>query len=166
MAIVRWKPFEEVNRLFENLSLIQRQGFELAADVYEKNGNVIIEMNTAGMDPEDINITVEDDFVRISGTREEEEVKEERDYFVKEIRRGSFERIIDLPTEVSPEETKAEFKNGILIIALPKLSKKGAKKVKVEKKKKEKEKEPVIKKKKTTKKAKPTKKTTAKKKKK
>lgn len=131
MSIIRWKPFAEIDRFLDELSL-GKKFQELSADVYEKNGNVIIEMHTAGIPSDKLDITVEDDYVKVCGLREEEKTEKERDYFIKEIRRGSFERIIDLPTAVSADNAKAEFKDGVLKITLPKLNKKEGRKIKIE----------------------------------
>ncbi len=132
MAMIRWRPFGELDKFFEELQVptISR---ELAADVYEENGNVIVEMHVAGINPDKVDISVEGDHVRVTGSREEQKETEDRDYYAKEIRRGSFERIIHLPAAVDREKTRAEIHEGVLKITLPKKSKAEAHKVKVEK---------------------------------
>lgn len=131
MSMMRWKPLSEIDKFFEEIRG-NLPNNELASDVYEKNGNVIIEVNAPGIKPEDISLTVEPDYVRISASRKEEVKREEKDYFVKEISKGNFERIIDLPVSVDSEKAKAEFKNGTLTVTVPKLSKKEGHKVKIE----------------------------------
>jgi HSP20 family protein len=131
MAIIRWRPLGEIDKFFEELGGLGQTSRDLAADVYEDNGNVIVEMQMAGIDPDNVDINVEGDHLRVSGSREEEHETEDRNYYAKEIRRGSFERIIHLPVAVNPEQTKAEVTNGVLKITLPKLSKTQARKIKV-----------------------------------
>ncbi len=134
MAIIRWRPFGEIDKLFEEMNLPSQISKELATDVFEQNGNVIVEMNVAGINPDKVDISVEGEHLRITGTREEAHETKDRDYYAKEIRRGSFERIIHLPTAVNREKTRAEVDNGVLKITLPKLNQKGeAHKIKVEK---------------------------------
>ncbi len=132
MAMIRWKPLGELDKFFEELNLPHQIGRELAADVYEDNGNVIVEMHVAGINPDKVDVSVEGDHVRIVGSREEEKETKDRDYYAKEIRRGSFERLIHLPAEVDRQKTKAEVHNGVLKITLPKKSKEESHKVKIE----------------------------------
>lgn len=131
MAMIRWKPFGELDKFLEEINLPHQR--ELAADVYEENGNVIVEMQVAGIQPDKIDISVEGDHLRVSGSRESEQEKEGRDYYTKEIRRGSFERIIHLPAMVNKEKTHAEVHDGVLKITLPKASKEESHKIKVAK---------------------------------
>lgn len=135
MKIIRWDPFGGKNLLDEdifNLPLnIKSVGFDLAADVYEKNNSIIVEMNIPGIDPDKIDITVEDQLLRISGKRDEEKEVKDKNYYSKEIRRGSFERVIELPSPVVVEKTTAEHKDGVLRVALPKKTPESAGKVKV-----------------------------------
>ncbi len=134
MAIIRWRPFGDVEKLFEDFDLLQSQaGKDLAADVFEENGNIIVEMHVAGIDPDKVEISVEGDHLKVSGSREEEWETEDRDYYAKEIKRGSFERIMHLPAAVNREKTRAEVREGVLKITLPKLSPEQSHKVKVEK---------------------------------
>lgn len=134
MAIIRWRPLAELDQLFEELSRAGLAGKDLATDVYEENGNVVIEMQVAGIEPDKVDVHVEGDHVRISGTREEEHETEDRNYYTKEIRRGGFERIIRLPAAVSAEQTQAEIDHGVLKITLPKQSKAEPRRIKPERK--------------------------------
>ncbi|MEX0940260.1 MAG: Hsp20/alpha crystallin family protein [Candidatus Babeliales bacterium] len=131
MAIIRWRPLDEaMESLLENLP----SNSDLAVDLYDQNDAVIVEMAVAGIDPDKVEISVEDNSLRIAGEREEKEEVEDRNYYRKEIKRGSFERYVALPTAVVPEETRAEFEDGILSIYLPKKKATKASKVKVERK--------------------------------
>lgn len=134
MAVIRWRPLQEIDKFLDDLQLIQNFGIkDLAADVYEENGNIIVEINVAGLDPKNIDISVEGDHLKISGSRKQEEEKEGRNYYKKEIRRGDFERIIHLPGEVNQNQARAETKEGILKVILPKKEKEKGQKIKVEK---------------------------------
>ncbi len=135
--ILRWKPFRDLDRFFDEDSPVMalpKFGFDLAADVYEKNGNVIAEMHLPGIDPEKVDISVEENYLKISGSREEKKETEEKDYYSKEIRRGSFERTIPLSHAVKKDKADASYKDGVLKITIPKDEKKeGTVKVKVTK---------------------------------
>ncbi|MHC1591326.1 MAG: Hsp20/alpha crystallin family protein [Candidatus Helarchaeales archaeon] len=107
-----------------------------AIDMYEDEENVIVETALAGIDPEKVNITVEDDVLKIEGSSEHKSEVEDKNYYRKEMRSGSFTRQVALPKRVKSDETKAEYTDGILKITLPKTDDIKPKKIKVDIKKK------------------------------
>lgn len=138
--LFRWKPFRGIDKFLDedipvfSSNILSKFGFDLATDVYEKDGNIVTEMNIPGIDPEKVEISVEDNYLKISGSREEEKETEEKDYYSKEIKRGSFTRTVALPASVKKEKAEAEYKDGLLKIVIPKDEKKeGTVKVKVKK---------------------------------
>ncbi len=118
MPIARWRPFEELEEMIEHMP--HTKGLDLAVDVSEDSSAVIIEMTVPGVTPDNIDVEVADNYVVISGSREEEKEVEDKHYHHKEIVRGSFERTVPLPAKVIADETLAEFKNGVLKVVLPK----------------------------------------------
>lgn len=121
MGHTRWRPFSEFEAISNDVGLLSHtQITDLATDIYEDKNNVYIEINVPGINHEKIDISVHDDHVRISGSREEKEETIEKDYYHREIRRGSFERILTLPCEVDEKKAKAELVEGVLAITLPK----------------------------------------------
>jgi HSP20 family protein len=120
MAIIRWRPFHDIEKFFENN--FHSHHADLAVDLYEEKDAIIAHVHVPGIDPDKIDISVEDHALKISGSREEEKETEDKNYYYKEIQRGDFERVITLPTAVIPEKTRAEFKDGVLKIYLPKKS--------------------------------------------
>lgn len=135
MSLIKWEPFDDFDRLFKEVGGLapaqNRIGFDLAADVYEDEKNVTVEMTLPGLTGEDIDVEVEDDHLRIAGRREEVQEKKEKSHYVKEIRRGSFERVIHLPSVVETEAVDATYKDGVLKVTMPKKEKTGDNKVKV-----------------------------------
>lgn len=132
MAIIKWRPFSDIDKFFDQISHLSKEiNQDLAVDLYEKGSDIIIEMNVAGIKSQDLDITIEDDYVKVLGKKEETHEEKDRQYFKKEIRRGEFERIIDLPTAVEVDKAKAEVKDGTLIITLPKSNKKSSRKIKL-----------------------------------
>ncbi len=120
---MRWDPFRDMERFWEEewpRLPVPKIGWDMAVDVYEENNNVVAEMNIPGIDPENIEVSIEDNHLRISGEREEKQEKQEKQYHSKEIRRGSFERIVRLPAEVKTSEVDAEYKDGVLKVTMPK----------------------------------------------
>ena len=99
-------------------------------DVYETPSSYTVEAEVAGYDENDISISVEKHILTIKSDEknlrkaneeeEKEEKKEERKYLMREISTPSFSRSFTLPEDVDEENIKAETKNGILIVTIPK----------------------------------------------
>lgn len=115
----------------DNDSLMEVEG-KLTIDVYQTPTEIVVESAIAGVNPEDIDIDVSSDSVTIKGERKHEEKIDEEDYFYQECYWGRFSRSVILPEEVDPDGATVNFKNGVLTVKLPKISKKKTKKLKVE----------------------------------
>jgi HSP20 family protein len=85
----------------------------------------------AGVQPDNLSITITRDMITIKGKREENQSIDKENYFVQELYWGSFSRTISLPEEVDPEEAEAVERHGLLIIKLPKLDKNRETKLKI-----------------------------------
>jgi len=121
------RPFDEMRRMMQDFWMMPFEefgrwgdGFTPMVDVKEEDKEILLSAELPGMDQKDIDVTVTKDSVRISGEKKQEEEKEEKGYYRHETSYGSFERIIDLPTEVDQDRAEAEFRNGVLTIKLPK----------------------------------------------
>jgi HSP20 family protein len=133
MPIIRWHPFRDLERFFDEefVPMIPLRWSDAVADIYEEGDNVIVEMPLAGVEVDKLDISVEDGRLTVRGSVEEKkEVKEDR-YWRKEIRRGAFERSVALPVEVEGEKAEATYEKGILKVTLPKSERVKPKKVKV-----------------------------------
>jgi len=104
-------------------------------DVYQTEKEVVVEIPLAGIKPEDVNISVEDDVLNVKGETKEEKEDKKKNYWRREIRRGSFERTVVLPAKVKGKKAVAESKDGMLKITLPKVAVKKAKRIAVKVKK-------------------------------
>lgn len=136
MSLIKWEPFDEFDRMFRDFGVLtptrgNQVGFDLAVDVYDDGQNLVAEMNLPGLKGDDIDVEVEQNHLRISGKREEVQEKKEKNHYAKEIRRGSFERVIPLPDRVASDKVEAEYENGVLKVTMPKLTEKEGSKVKV-----------------------------------
>lgn len=96
---------------------------ELTVDVYQTNGDIVIQTMVAGVKPEDLELTIARDMVTIRGKRGENRNIDEDNYFTKELYWGKFSRTILLPQEIEPEEVEAIEKHGLLTIKLQKVDK-------------------------------------------
>ncbi|MBU4360362.1 Hsp20/alpha crystallin family protein [Candidatus Parcubacteria bacterium] len=137
MSLIKWTPmsldpFDEMDRFFDwptNMNI--SAGFTPAIDVWQDNENVYAECPLAGVDPKDVNVSVENDVLTIQGKSEKKTEVDEKEYYRKEVRCGSFHRAVALPTSVKNEDVKAEFENGILKVILPKQERVKPKKIDV-----------------------------------
>ncbi len=96
-------------------------GGQLAVDVYQTKNAIIIRAAIAGVQAEDIDISVNNDMVTIKGTRQLDDDIDASDYLYQECYWGGFSRTIILPVEVKADKVAASMKNGILRVTLPKL---------------------------------------------
>lgn len=92
-------------------------------DVSETETGYEVLVEVAGLSKNDINISVEDGYLTISGERKHEEKSEKKNYRRIERSYGKFERSFHLPDEVKSDEIKANYKNGVLKVEIPKTEK-------------------------------------------
>lgn len=112
-----YDPYEE------DYDDLEEEG-QLAVDVYQDKGNIIIKSTIAGVEPENVDITFDNDMITIRGKRKKDSSIMDGDYFYQECYWGSFSRSIILPVDVETDKIKATIRNGILTITLPKTKKK------------------------------------------
>lgn len=117
----------QMDRLFDDFWLNPFRGTEEWTGSYlppvnirENDGQVIAEVELPGMSEKEIDITVTRDTLRISGEKKQQEETKKENYYCMESSYGSFNRLVDLPSEVDEEKTEAEFKNGVLTVKMPK----------------------------------------------
>lgn len=118
-------PFEaferDVKRIFDDFFALEPVDlFDSAwlptVDVEEDEKSIHVRAEIPGIDEKDINVTLEDNVLTISGEKKEERKEENKRYVLAERRFGSFKRSIALPAEVKSDSVKASFKNGVLTI--------------------------------------------------
>jgi HSP20 family protein len=134
MAITRYSyrsPWQELDSLTSRLSQVfgnerpapTNGGSWLpAVNVEETREELVLTAEVPGMTPDDIDIELENNILTVSGEKsfERTEGDDEKRYHVWERRYGSFQRSFTLPRTVRPEDIKAEHKDGILTIRMPK----------------------------------------------
>jgi HSP20 family protein len=117
---------EELDRLFESpLTELARSsrlmgGWAPALDVYEDKENFVVKAELPGMKREDIEVSFQDGSLSISGERKSETKHEAAETHRAERFFGRFQRTLTLPTAVATDKVKAEYKDGVLTVTLPK----------------------------------------------
>lgn len=104
---------------------------QLTIDVYQTESDVVIKSTIAGVKPEDLDVSINNDMITIKGERKNEERVSTENYYYQECYWGSFSRSVVLPAEVIAEKIEASLKNGILTIRLPKADTTKTKKIQV-----------------------------------
>ncbi|MCB9802559.1 Hsp20/alpha crystallin family protein [Candidatus Nomurabacteria bacterium] len=129
MSLIPWSPFLDTFESLENTNFLP------AIDVYEDHDQVVVEASLAGISPEDVNISVKDDVFTLEGTRRETSEIDEKNYYRKEVRTGSFHRSVILPDSVQADKAEAHFENGLLKVRLPKETQEKSKNIEIKIKK-------------------------------
>ena len=102
-----------------------------ALNVYEKDDSLVVEAEMPGFDPDDIDLSIERGMLTIRGEMEEEDQREDRNYLVREYRRGTFLRSVRLPDTVDTEKVQTSFENGVLKLVFPKAEQAKARRISV-----------------------------------
>jgi HSP20 family protein len=115
------RDFDEV---FDRFLGHRRRGekevqLEPAIESYIEGDKLVVRADLPGIDPKNVEITVTDDLLTIKGSREEKREERERNFVVKEVSYGSFERSITLPPGVKADDIKASSVDGVLELTAP-----------------------------------------------
>ena len=146
MAIVRWEPFRDLvtaqrdfDRLFRGAFSAQPGETELSTrswappvDIYETEDAIVLKAELPGVDPKDVDVRVEDNTLYLKGERKFEKEVKEQNYHRVERSYGSFARSFSLPNSISADKVKAEFKDGLLTLTMPKREEAKPKTIKID----------------------------------
>jgi len=146
MAITRWDPFrdlsilqERMNRVFEDAAVRGWKNDEPSAttswspavDIYETDSEIMVQAELPGVDRKDIALQLENNVLTLKGDRRFEKETNQENYHRIERSYGGFSRAFTIPTIVDEDKIRADYKDGILKIALPKKEQVKAKQIKI-----------------------------------
>jgi HSP20 family protein len=89
-------------------------------DIIDRDKEIVVHAELPGVEKKDLDVTLTDTSVTIKGETRKESKEEKGDYYRCEISRGAFARSVALPAEVESANAKAQFKDGVLELTLPK----------------------------------------------
>jgi HSP20 family protein len=127
--MTRWEPFrdlarlqDEVNRLLDDRAFRAGEsvGWTPPCDIYEDEEAVTLRFELAGVEPKDVDVRFENGVLTVKGERKLERDDKRENYHRVERSYGTFTRSFSLPGTLDPERIKADAKNGVLQITLPK----------------------------------------------
>lgn len=128
MTLTRWNPWQEMetvrrqmDQLFSELTPAPEAAWTPAIELSTNETELILRAQLPGIDAKDLDVQVGQEAVAISGEHKFENKTEEKGYFRSEFRYGKFRRVIPLPAEVQNDQVKADFKDGILTLTLPRV---------------------------------------------
>lgn len=101
-------------------------------DVIDRDGEIVVRAEVPGISKDDLDVSVSDNAVTIKGETKREQKEEKGDYYRCEISTGSFARTVALPDYVNPDAAKAQFRDGILELTLPKVEKSKRRSIRVD----------------------------------
>jgi HSP20 family protein len=135
MELIRWNPQKELfglhnrfNRMFDeffsptvrNDVTMSARGWNPVVDIYENEENIVITAELPGVDKKDMTVDVKGRVLTLKGERSTDNEVKEDNYYRQERCYGKFERCFTLPVEIAPEKIKADYKDGVLKIDIPK----------------------------------------------
>ena len=146
MAIVRWEPFRdllttqrEFDRLFKEAfspmsgeTEVSTRSWAPPVDIYETDDAIVLKAELPGIDPKDVEVRVEDNTLYLKGERKYEKEVKEQNYHRIERSYGSFARSFSLPSSINAEKVKAEYKDGLLTLTMPKREEAKPKTIKID----------------------------------
>ena len=134
MAVIRWDPFRDLNMLQDRMNrLFEDAGrgmsteepasttiWSPAVDIYETEGEIVVQAELPGMDRKDITLHLENNVLTIRGDRKFQKETREDNYHRIERSYGGFSRSFSIPATVDEDKIRADYKEGVLKVALPK----------------------------------------------
>lgn len=131
-ALRTWEPFDDLRRMQQEMDRIfdrflegrslRTEHEELwvpAMDSYVKDDRLILRCELPGVDPKELEVSITDREIVIKGERKASKEEKDKDYLVREISYGTFERHFALPEGTKTDDLKARFENGVLELSVP-----------------------------------------------
>jgi HSP20 family protein len=141
MLMRSWQPFTEIETIRQQLDKVFDQlattrdkseaAWMPAMELADAGDNFVLKAQLPGIDPKDINVQVTREAISISGERRYENTEEKSGYVRSEFRYGKFHRVLPLPAHIQNDSLQAEYKDGILMLTLPKVTEARNKVVKI-----------------------------------
>jgi len=145
MAVVRWDPFRDLNmlqdrmnRLFDDAGRTWRHdepaattSWSPAVDIFETETDIVVKAELPGMERKDITLNLEKNVLTLRGERRFEKETKDENYHRIERSYGGFSRSFSIPATVDEEKIRADYKDGVLKILLPKKEQAKPKQIKI-----------------------------------
>lgn len=143
-SITRFEPFRGVTTIQDQINRLFNEAFDCsseegnlttwapAVDIHETEHELVVKADLPGVEPEDLDIRVENNILAIRGERKSEKKVNEDNYLRAERSYGSFSRSFLLANTVNTEAIKADYKDGVLTLTVPKREEAKPKQIKIQ----------------------------------
>ena len=141
MTMQRFDPFAELRRMDAAFNRLWNSGaqaqdstggrWDVAMDVVQDGDDLVVHASLPGVDPDAIQVTLEDGLLTIEGETGSEIEEQKGDYLLRERRFGRFHRALRLPNSVDAEKAEPSYANGVLTITVPRQEAKKARRLEI-----------------------------------
>ena len=127
-----WEEFFPAGRRLTPLRFTKEEGAATALDMIDKGEEILVRVEMPGVAKEDIDVSVVENTLTVRGVIKEEKEYKDEEFMRRERNYRSFSRAVHIPVKVNPEKIKADLKNGLLSVRLPKAEATKHRKIKIE----------------------------------
>ena len=144
MAVIRWDPFRDMNTLQDRMNNLFEEvnrgsgsddpstaTWSPAVDIFETYDEIVVQVEVPGLLREDIALNLDNNVLTLKGNRKLDKESADENYHRIERSYGSFSRSFSIPTMIKEDDIKADYKDGVLSIALPKTERARPKEIKI-----------------------------------
>lgn len=142
MVLQRWEPYRELRQMEDTMNRLWRgfrwpyfgeavETWNILVDVIQRPEEIVVEASVPGVQPEDIEVTVEDNVLTLRAERKSELEEEKEGYLIRERASGSFYRALRLPDRVNTDKIESFYDNGVLTVHLPRAEEQKKKQIQV-----------------------------------
>ena len=144
MAVIRWDPFRDMNTLQDRMNNLFEEvnrgsgsdepstaTWSPAVDIFETYDEIVVQVEVPGLLREDIELNLDNNVLSLKGNRKLDKESADENYHRIERSYGSFSRSFSIPTMIKEDDIKADYKDGVLSIALPKTERARPKEIKI-----------------------------------
>ena len=132
--LIRWNPFQEVSHGHSDIDDLFNRFFSFpprdrgqrapvswapSMETFQKDGRCVVRLDLPGLDPKDIEVSVENRSLIVKGERKKTEEMQEQNYHYRETAYGRFERHFVLPRNMDANKVTARYENGVLVVSMP-----------------------------------------------
>ena len=144
MALIPWRPWRELDLLRREMDNLWNRftgerpiewvegEWVPSLDVSETQDKVVVKAEAPGIDPKEIDISLNSGILTLKGEKKKEREEKDASYHLIERSYGSFSRSVRLPAEVQEDKVKAGYKDGVLTVTLPKTERAKERAIKIE----------------------------------
>ena len=135
MALVYRDPFEQLQQELDRMlgaAFGEPSGLYPPVNVFDRDDAFVVKAEVPGVTPESVEINVEEDTVTLRGERAFTEPSKDAAYHRRERGEGKFRRVVRLPGRIAGDEAKAQYRDGVLTVTVPKAKEARPRRVQVE----------------------------------